>query len=281
MIDALNLKILYRSFFDRGIYVESMLKAKGIFFFYTVILTLIFACPLFTNLTSKYSAFFKEELFPACRQIPAIEIKNGRLTYDGPETLTIKMEDKGRALVVFHSGTSITDINQVNSYVLVLSDKIITSTPSGKRIVDIKGTGKEFSVPAGFFDIWVRVISIALMILLVPIMLFGIFIRRIVHIAIFALVAFVVFKIKKVDSVKLAQCWRLSVVAVTPIVLILTLFNFMFSPGVMGALLNIVITGAYLYFGIDSFFQEQEESENNMLAKDNNNSETKEVENDN
>lgn len=281
MIDALNLKILYKSFFDRSVYVESMLKRKGIFFLYIAMLTFIFACPLLMNLSSKYSSFFKEELLPACRQIPAIEIAGGKLTYEGPETLAIKMKNEGRDLAVFHSGDSIKDIDQVNAYVLVLSDKIITHTPSGKRIVDIKGSGKEFSISAGFFDMWVRVISIALLIILIPVMILGIFIRRIVHIAVFALIAFIVFRIKKTADIKFAQCWRLSVVAVTPVVLVLAFFNFMYSPGAMGTFLNIVMTGSYLYFGIDSFFRKQKESENNALAQDNINSDTKEVKNDN
>lgn len=258
MFEALNLKFLYRSFFDKNVYVETLVKRKGIFFLYTLLLILLISVSVFVTLSSQYYSFFYGKLIPAFEKTPELKIVNNRISYNGPETLRIPIEGESKDLMVFYSGSKKVDIKELNAYLLVLPDKIITDTATGYRTLDIKNITEERVIPAGFAAFGVKVMSVILFLIMVPVVFAIIILGRIFYILLFALSSFIVFMCKDI-KIDFASCWRFGVVVITPATVIISICSLVeYISFLLSLFVSLAVSVSYFCFGCRSFLKYQE-----------------------
>lgn len=269
MFGFLNFKILYKSFFDRKVYCESIVKKKGILLSYIFLLVLITSSPLFFSLASEYYKGLNQEIVPAFLGIPALELSEGKLTYEGPETLTVDIPNDAKALAVFHSGTSITDIDQVNAYVLVLSDKLIYRQDGTRKVTNWSKYKGKMKLPFGIFALLAKVVGVALSLLLGVIIFLVFLFMRLTGIFLFAVLTNLLVKDKDVLALKMAHCFRVSAVAITPAALFLAFCSMLFSISfVVRVFMTIIMTCIYLVYGILGYVTYKKQESESQVNQD-------------
>lgn len=254
MLGFLKLKILYKSFFDRQLYIESIVKEKGLLLLYIFLLVFITASPALFSFSSGFYGTFNSEILPAFKEIPDITVAGGQLSYNGPETLTIKIPKEDKDLAVFHSGNEITDIDQVNAYVLVLKDKFVYTYEGKRQEAILSAYEGSVKIPQGSFAVLAMFVGFVVFLLVCAIIFVWFFVCRLLAIFVFACLLCFVAKDKDELSLEMQQCFRISTVATTPPALFLAFCTMLFPISMtIRIFMTLFMGGAYLIYGVKAY----------------------------
>ncbi len=236
------------SFFSKDLYREVGLQWKGICFGYLLLILAVCWIPTMVKIHLSFTGFVKNDAPPIVEQVPEITITDGQVSIKEPQPYYIKIPDTNNILAVIDTTGSIESPQDANAFCLLTKNSIIMKqsmletrtydlsqvkklTVSGDDIMKLLHTAKKF-----------------LLIILYPILLLSSYVYRIIQALIFAAIGLLFASMCKV-SLQYGALLRLAIVAMTPCMIIKTVFGLagVYFPCI--SLLYIAITLAYLYYG--------------------------------
>ena len=243
------------SFFSKDLYRDVGLNWKGICFGYLLLILAVCWIPGLVRIHIGYSRFVNEDAPTILEQVPEITITDGQVSIDQPEPYYITIPDTNDILVVIDTTGSIESPQDVNAFCLMTKTGIIMKQSDFEtRTYDLSQV-KSFTVSGDGIMKLLHITKKLLFIIVYPIALLSSYIYRIIHALIFAAIGLLFASMSRV-SLSYGALLRLAVVAMTPCIIIKTVFVLagFYLPCIAG-LLYFVITLAYLYYGVHSCSQ--------------------------
>lgn len=237
------------SFFSRDLYRDVGLSWKGICFGYLFLLLAVCWIPMMVRIHLGFSGFVENDAPPVIEQIPQITITDGEISIEEPQPYYIRTPDSNEIIGVIDTTGSIESPEDANAFFLLTENSIITRQSDFEtRKFDLSQV-KSFTISGEGVMKFLDITKNFLAIILYPIALLSSYVYRIIQALIFAAVGLLFTSICKV-SLQYGALLRLAVVAMTPCMIVKTVFGMVgvYFPCI--GLLYIVITLAYLYFGV-------------------------------
>jgi hypothetical protein len=243
------------SFFSQDLYREVGLQWKGICFGYLLLILAVCWIPMMVRINLRFAGFVKNDAPPVLEQVPEITITDGQVSIKEPQPYYIKIPDTNNILAVIDTTGSIESPQDVNAFCLLTKNSIIikkskleTQTYDLSQVENRTVTGDDITKLLRIFKKFFLIASY-------PITLFGSYVYRIIQALIFAAIGLLFASICRV-SLSYGALLRLAVVAMTPCMIIKTVLGLVgvyLSCGV--GLVYLLITLAYLYYGVDACSQ--------------------------
>jgi len=237
------------SFFSRDLYREVGLQWKGICFGYLLLLMAVCWIPMMVRIHMGFSGFVQNDAPSVVEQIPQITITDGQVSIEESQPYYIRVPDSNDIIGVIDTTGSIRSPEDVNAFFLLTDNSIITRQSDFEtREFDLSQVNSFTASGEGIMKL-LNIIKKFLAIILYPFALLSSYIYRIIQALIFAAVGLLFASMCKV-SLSYGALLRLAVVAMTPCMIVKTVFVLagVYLPCI--GLLYIAITLAYLYYGV-------------------------------
>ncbi len=237
------------SFFSKDFYREVGLSWKGICFGYLLLLLAICWIPRMVKIHTGFAGFVKNDAPLVVDQVPEITITDGQVSIKEPQPYFIREPDSNQIIAVIDTTGSIESPADANAFFLLTNNSITTHSDFETRTIDLSQI-ESFTMDSATITRWMHTAKKFLVIILYPLALLSSYVFRIILALIFAAIGLLFASSCKV-SLSYGALLRLAVVAMTPCIIIKTVF------GLAGVqlpctilLLYFLITLAYLYFGV-------------------------------
>ena len=237
------------SFFSKDLYRDVGLNWKGLCFAYLLLILAVCWIPAILRINTGFAGFVKNDAPAVVEQIPEITITDGQVSIDEPQPYYIKIPDTNDIIGVVDTTGSIESPQDANAFFLLTKTSIIMKQSNFEtRTYDLSQV-KSFTVSGDGIIKLLHIIKKFLFIILYPIALLSSYVYRIIQALIFAAIGLLFASMCKV-SLSYGALLRLAVVAMTPCMIVKTVFSLVgvYFPCI--GLLYIVITLAYLYFAV-------------------------------
>jgi hypothetical protein len=238
------------SFFSKDLYRDVGLNWKGICFGYLLLLLAICWIPMMVRMHLGFAGFVKDDAPPVVEQVPEITITDGRASIKEPQPYFIREPDSNQILGVIDTTGSIKSPADANAFFLLAKNSIIMKQSNYEtRSYDLSQV-ESFSISGeGIMEFLLKAKKY-LVIILYPLALISSYVYRIIQALIYAAIGLLFASTCKV-TLSYGALLRLAVVAMTPCMIIKTVFGLagVHLPCIV-LLLYILITLAYLYFGV-------------------------------
>jgi hypothetical protein len=241
--------IPFLSFFSTDFYRDVGLKWKGICFGYLLLLLAICWIPMMVRIHLGFAGFVKNEAPTIVDQVPEITITDGQVSIDEPQPYYVKLPDSNEVIAIIDTTGTIQSIEDTKAFCLLTKNSLIMKQSNFEtRTYDLSQV-KSFTVSSSGIMKFLHIIKKILVIILYPIALLGSYIYRIIQALIYAAIGLLFASICKV-SLKYDALLRLAVVAMTPCMIIKTIFGLAGVHIPLAFLLFFLVTLAYLFFGV-------------------------------
>jgi hypothetical protein len=242
------------SFFSKDLYRDVGLNWKGLCFGYLFLILAVCWIPAIFRINTGFAGFVNKDAPTVVDQVPEITITDGQVSIDEPEPYYIKIPDTNDILVVIDTTGAIDSPHDANAFCLLTKTNIIMKQSNFEtRTYDLSQV-KSFTVSGEGIMKLLHIIKKILFIISYPIILLSSYVYRIIQALIFAAIGLIFASMCKV-SISYGALLRLAVVAMTPCIIVKTAFGLagVYFPCI--GLLYLVITLAYLYYGVYSCSQ--------------------------
>jgi hypothetical protein len=236
------------SFFSQDLYRDVGLQWKGICFGYILLLLAICWIPMMVRIHLGFAGFVKNDAPLVVDQVPEITITDGQVSIKEPQPYFIREPDSNQIIAVIDTTGSIKSPADANAFFLLTNNSIITQSDFETRSFNLSQV-KSFTVDSATITRWMHTAEKFLVIILYPLALLSSYVYRIIQALIYAAIGLLFASMCKV-SLSYGALLRLAVVAMTPCIIIKTVFALagVYIPYI--GIFYILIILAYLYFGV-------------------------------
>ncbi len=205
--------------------------------------------PMMVRIHTGFAGFVKNDAPAVIDQVPEITITDGQVSIKEPQPYFIREPDSNQIIAVIDTTGSIESPADANAFFLLTNNSIITQTDFETRTIDLSQV-ESFTMDSATITNWLHTAQKYLVIILYPLALISSYVYRIIQALIFAAIG-LLFASSCKASLSYGALLRLAVVAMTPCIIIKTVFALagVQLPCIV-LLLYFVITLAYLYFGL-------------------------------
>lgn len=241
---------LILSFFSKAFYKDVGLNWTGTGLLYIAVILALLSIPTVIKMQRDFAHFVDNEAPAMTNQIPAVKIKNGVLSTDVQTPYFIKNPDDGTPLAVIDTTGQYTSLDQTPATVLITKNKVIAKNRTETRIYDLS-TVESFEIDRARVEGWLSTAKQWLILVVYPFaVLFG-FIFRAVQILIYALIG-MAFASMLHTSLNYQTLMRLAAVAITPVLVLDLLLEFLPFKIPLWTILGIGVALGYLFFAVKS-----------------------------
>jgi hypothetical protein len=212
------------SFFSKDLYHEACHQWKGTGFAYLLLLLAVCWIAPVVKFHRGVARFVDNEASKIVSQIPAISIVNGKASTDKPQQYFIQNRGTGENLVVIDTTGAMTSLDDTKAVGLITKthaifkkNQIETRTFSFRDIT-------QFSLDQAKITGWLALLKKYLAPILYPFAVLGSFIGRMIQLLVYAAIGVLISSWCR-EPRTYGQLLRLSVVAVTPCILIKTILG--------------------------------------------------------
>ena len=240
----------YFAFFSEAFYREVATRWRGLAFGYLFCLLLFAWIPTLLMLNGYVRAFRSDTLPALLDQVPQVELNNGEVSTDADMPFYIRAE--GETVAVIDTRASKEDLERLDTPVLLTKTQLIFNDEGSVEVFNLS------DVPSWLGPIRINQESLQalydgvgkwLSIWLLPLVAMGSFLARVVQALILALLGlFVAARLGA--SLSYVALVRLSVIALTPVILLNTMLTLFDASIPLWWLVAFAITLAYLYVAI-------------------------------
>ncbi len=237
------------SFFSKELYSDVALNWRGVNFLY--LLLLLAACWILVliKMNNSITKFVNNEAPRIVEQVPKITITNGEVSIDEPQPYYIKTPDSNSVLAIIDTTGTIKSLENTGAYCLLTKNTVIIRQSDVETRAYSLSQVKNFVLTSDRIMKWLQIFKKIFIIALYPFALFGSFVYRIIQTLIYGAIGLLFASWCKI---KLAYdtLIRLSVIAVTPCIIISTVLLLANVRLPFAALIYFLIAMAYLLFGV-------------------------------
>jgi len=237
------------AFFSRSLYRDIALRWQGVAFGYLLLLLALCWIPGVIRIQRSFAAFVDEEAPLIIEQVPEITIIDGQAFVDHPQPYTIRDPETDEALLVIDTTGTITSLEQTDARGLVTARQAIFQ----KSAIETRSFSFE-SVDRYILDQqkiygWLDTAKAWAAPVLYPLCTLGSFAYRIVQVLFYACIGLLLVSLCK-GKLPFEALLRLSVVAITPAIIIGTLLDAAAIEFPLAGLWFFLLAIGYLLFGI-------------------------------
>lgn len=250
------------SFFSKKLYVDIARNWKGLNFLYLLMLLAICWIPPMIELQMGFNNFMKNEAPLVLDQIPEITLNDGRISIKEEQPYFISDPESGVPYVVIDTTGKIKSLDDTDAFVLLTEDKVFSrKNKFESRTYDLSNIKEFFVVDGEKITGWLNIGKKYLVPVIYPIAVSGSYVYRIIQALIYAAIGLLFAKICKA-RLSYGTLVRLAIAAVTPCIIVGTLFAFIgFSlPGIVYLLAAL----GYLFFAVASSSGQEDEEDDEM-----------------
>jgi hypothetical protein len=238
----------YLSFFSQPFYRDVAQRWRGLALTYLLVLLAVAWLPNFWRLDTLVENFRKSDLPPILEQVPKLEITGGEVKTDVRMPHRIINPKTQETLVVIDTGATEDDFNRLNTMLLVTKDKLIANRNGFSRSLDLRdleGAVIEKESLGQFINSsirWTRTLAY-------PILVLNSWGYRFFQALLFGVLGLMIANTVQVQ-LSYAALVRLSIIGLTPVILIRTLLDFFSISLPLWWLIAFAMTVVYLYQAI-------------------------------
>lgn len=244
------------SFFSADFYRAVAHRWRGIGFWYLLLLVVLTCLPGAVRLWIATSQLSSETLAPLTSQIPRIEIQNGEATVNARQPIFVTDPESGKTIFIIDTTGKTTSLDPYDNVLLLTKSKLIVKQPHQTQEMLLRDLAPLLGDPVvidrewieGTIFWWAKLISV----LYLPIVALFAFLYRFVEMFLLAIVGIIIAASQK-PSLSFAQVLRLSAMALTPVILLNTVYEQVVPAHRFWCvwwLICIAIPIGYLVFGI-------------------------------
>lgn len=248
------------SFYSTDLYRDMALNKKGIGFGYLFLLLAFCWLLIMIAMDNRIDDYFDEYSPGFLAQFPEITIQNGKASIREPQPYYIDDPETGRPLAVIDTTGAITSLDQTDAVILLNRERVIFEKNKIETRTFELSEFEDMVIGRELISTWIEATKSYMFIVMYPFALAGSYFYRVIQMLLYAVVGLLFASILK-TKLEYSQLLRLSVVAVTPSILIKTL---MWISGInlpMSGLLYFGLTMVYLYLGIKATTETEPEQE--------------------
>ena len=222
-------------------------------FGYLFLLLAICWIPMMVRIHTGFAEFVKNDAPAVIDQVPEITITDGQVSIKEPQPYFIREPDSNQIIAVIDTTGSIESPADANAFFLLTDNSIITHSDYETRTFDLSQV-ENFTMDSATITSWLHTAKKYLVIILYPLALLSSYVYRIIQALVYAAIGLLFASMCKV-SLSYGALLRLAVVAMTPCIIIKTVFALagVYIPYI--GIFYILIILAYLYFGVHACSQ--------------------------
>jgi Protein of unknown function (DUF1189) len=236
------------AWFSKPFYQDVAQRWRGLALTYLLVLVAVTWLPNAFRLNQQMENFRSNDLPPILAQVPRLEIANGELQANVQMPYRIVDPKTNETLVVIDKNATEDDFDRLTTLVLITKDKIISNRNSVSRsfnLSDLEGVSIDKESLGRWIDggiTWTRTLAY-------PLLVINSWSYRFFQALIFGVIGLIIANSIQA-KLPYAAVVRLSIIALTPVILIRTLLNFFSIDVPLWWLLAFAITVVYLYQAI-------------------------------
>ncbi|MHC4721781.1 MAG: DUF1189 domain-containing protein [Planctomycetota bacterium] len=247
------------AFFSKDLYTDVALNWKGTCLGYLFLLLLVCWIPAMIQLNSGLDNFVETEAPKLTSQVPTITIKDGIVSTDVPQPHYIYVPDIDNVVLAAIDTTGqFTSLNDIDASVLLTADKIMYRQGEFETKTFDLSQVKEFTLDEDKLTNWLNILKKLVAPVLYPAALVGSYLFRIIQVLVCAAIG-MLFVSSLNAQLSYISLVRLATVAITPAIIVKTILGAADIRLPAGWLLYMIVTLAYLYFGVKACSQPQYE----------------------
>lgn len=239
------------SFYSKEFYRDAAKNWGFASFVYLLILIILCSVPGLIKINSGLNIFMNVYAKKTIDQFPVVTMKGGELSIDKPSPHFIKDPDGKINIIVFDTAGQFASPDAAAARILVTKTSVIMAKSEAEtRTYDLSEIKKDFSFSKENLDEWAGYIKY-LIYIIAPVIWIFVYLVRILQALLFAIVGLIFVKILK-SGLTYGKLIIVSIMAITPAVIIKTLLS---AAGVSIPhwwLLSTIISCGYLFFAIRS-----------------------------
>ena len=239
------------SFFSQSFYRDVGQNWRGTGLLYMLILLVIVWIPTMIKMQIGFSTFVQQEAPPITQQIPRITIKNGEVSTDVASPYYIK-DQQGNPIAIIDTTADYHNLDETPAAVVLTRTKLFfrNERRGETRSYDLSNV-ESFELDRPRAEGWLQTAKGLLVPVLFPIVLIGTFIFRGIQILIYAAIGLLFAKMLD-TSLSYKTLMRLAAVALTPVLLLNLVLEFLPFSIPVWWLFGTLIGLAYLFLAVKS-----------------------------
>lgn len=242
---------LFLSFYSKPLYQNVAREWKGLGLLYLLLVLAICWLP-FSYDFHRFIIQLSSQILPGViEQMPAMTLSKGKLSIDKPVPYSIKEPGDGATLVIFDTSGKYTSLDNLNAYMLITQDKMIirkASDPKSTTTYSLSKLQDGTFTRAQFADLANRVIFLS-SVLMYPISVLISFIYRFLEALLLGGLGLLFANLYRVQ-ITYKTSIRLAVVALTPVLFLMTLIEYFSWPISYIGWLVALLTVGYLGYAV-------------------------------
>lgn len=239
---------LILSFFSKSLYQDVARRWRGTGLVYLLVILALVWIPTMIKGHLGLAKFVDNDAREITQQIPAITITNGHASTDVPTPYRIKDLKTGTTLVLIDTTDQPEALDSSVPVVLTQTKLIMHKNATETRVYDLSGIGS-FFVDRARVENWLATARSWFFPALYPLAVIVSFICRAIQILIYALIGILFSRMLKAN-LDYKTLMRLAAVAITPVLILNLILEFVPVHIPFFLLLGIVIELVYLFFAV-------------------------------
>ncbi len=240
---------LLLSFFSKSLYRDVAKNWRGVGFSYLLLLLTLTWIPVMIQFHYNLSNIVSREAPKIVSQLPKITITKGEVSVDAPVPCYIIEPQSGAQLVAIDTSGQITSLDQTKALALLTKKSFIMRQNRGEtRTYDLSAI-QSLTLDRDGVMSWVQAFKKWFALFAYPFAVAGSFAYRIIQVLLYALAGMLFAGVLKA-TLDYAALVRLSVIAITPVVLLNTLRRLLDVHVPLTWLISFVIAMCYLFIAV-------------------------------
>ena len=241
----------YMSFFSQDFYRDVDKHWKGTGFAYLLLLLTICWIPTLVHLHLSFNDYVENDAPALIEQIPTITIAKGEASVDVPQPYEITDPDSDMVIGLIDTTGKPVSLEETDARVILTkTDVIYRKNAIETRTFSLQNV-EHFVVDQETVAGWLEMVRKYIAILAFPFAVLGSFIFRVVQALIYAAIGILFCRMSKTER-PYQTLLRLSVMAITPVIIVSTVFDMIGIKVPFRGLVYFIAAMGYLYFAVYS-----------------------------
>ncbi len=237
------------SFYSKDLYRDVAKNWKGIAALYLFTLLAIALIPDLVHLNDRINRFLRDDAPQIVEQIPRITITKGIASIDKPVPHVIREPDTGMVFGIIDTSGEIISLENREADVLLTKTQLMVRDRNERVSIYELSAFKDMQFDKHDAHGLLNTISSWIVYALYPVILFISFFFRLIQALLFAVIGMFFAKRLKAD-LTYQQLLRIAVIALTPVIILSALFDWLTYSFLFEWLLYFSISIYYVYFGV-------------------------------
>ncbi len=240
---------LVLSFFSQSLYQDVGRNWKGVGFVYLLLLLALSWVPDIVKMQLGLTNFLRSDAAGLVRQLPRITISKGEVSTEVDTPYFINDPKTGKPAAIIDLTGKITSLEGSEALVLLTKKQLIMKKSTAEtRVYDLSAV-KQFSFDRAWIEGWLQIAGNWFVPALFPFAVLFSYVYRILQALIYGLIGLLFTKFVKA-SLDYSATVRLAVMAITPVVLLTALLDFLETQIPFWSLICFFIAMGYLFYAV-------------------------------